>query len=295
MEQFKFISNYMKNDEYRKSFNELAMNTYNINFDKWFKEGCINDNYINYSYLCEEKVIANVSINKFNIIYNGQLKKAIQLGTVMTDKNYRNKGLIRKLMDKILKEYEDYDLVYLLANNTVLDFYPKFGFKRVIEGKYEMDTKEINELELYNNNIIKLDLDNEEHKRIIENLIKNRVPISQKLGIIKDYWPLYTYCNYEFRDDLYYLEEEKIIVILRRENNTLVIYDIFSQKNFVLDNIIFKVLRKEDKKVKFEFIPESKKYKIDSELEDKLNDALFVLEGKETLEDGILFPMTSHT
>lgn len=295
MEQFKFISNYMNNDEYRKSFNELAMKTYNINFDKWFKEGCINDNYINYSYLCEEKVVANVSINKFNIIYNGKINKAIQLGTVMTDKNYRNKGLIRKLMDIILKEYEDYDLIYLLANNTVLDFYPKFGYKRVIEGKYEMDVREINELELYNDNIIKLDLENEDHKRIIERLIKNRVPISQKLGIIKDYWPLYTYCNYEFRDDLYYLEEEKIIVILRRENNTLELYDILSEKNFVLDNIISKVLRKEDKKVKFEFIPESKKYKIDFELEDKLNDALFVLEGKETLEDGILFPMTSHT
>lgn len=295
MEQFKFISNYMNNDEYRKSFNELAMKTYNINFDKWFKEGCINDNYINYSYLCEEKVVANVSINKFNIIYNGKINKAIQLGTVMTDKNYRNKGLIRKLMDIILKEYEDYDLIYLLANNTVLDFYPKLGFKRVIEGKYEMDAREINELELYNDNIIKLDLENEEHKRIIEKLIKNRVPISQKLGIIKDYWPLYIYCNYEFRDDLYYLEEEKIIVILRRENNTLELYDILSEKNFVLDNIISKVLRKEDKKVKFEFTPESKKYKIDFELEDKLNDALFVLKGKETLEDGILFPMTSHT
>ena len=198
MEQFKFISNYMNDDKYRKSFNELAIKTFCLDFDEWFRKGFLDENYINYSFLCGEKIVANVSINKFNIIYNGKLKKAIQLGTVMTDKNYRNKGLIRKLMDIILKEYEDYDLIYLLANNTVLDFYPKLGFKRVIEGKYEMDAREINELELYNDNIIKLDLENEEHKRIIEKLIKNRVPISQKLGIIKDYWPLYIYCNYEF-------------------------------------------------------------------------------------------------
>ena len=37
MEQFKFISNYMKNDKYRKSFNELAMKTFNVNFEEWFK------------------------------------------------------------------------------------------------------------------------------------------------------------------------------------------------------------------------------------------------------------------
>lgn len=119
-----------------------------------------------------------MSANKFNIIHNGELKKAIQLGTVMTDEHYRKKGLIRKLMDTILKEYENYDLIYLFANHSVLDFYPKFGFKKVIEGKYELDTKEINRLELNNENIIKLDLENEEQKNIIKRLAENRVPIS---------------------------------------------------------------------------------------------------------------------
>jgi len=48
MEQFKFISNYMKNDKYRKSFNELAMKTFNINFEEWFIDGYLDGNYINY-------------------------------------------------------------------------------------------------------------------------------------------------------------------------------------------------------------------------------------------------------
>ena len=135
----------------------------------------------------------------------------------MADENYRNKGLIRKLMDTILKEYEGYDLIYLFANDSVLDFYPKFGFKRVIEGKYKMDVKEITELELNNEHIIKLDLKNEEHKKITKRLAEDRSPISQELGIIKDGSILSLYCNYEFRDDLYYLKEEDIIVILERE------------------------------------------------------------------------------
>ena len=295
MEQFKFVKNYLENEKYRKSFSELGMKTFSINFDQWYREGYLGENYINYSFLHEEKVVANVSANKFNIIHNGELKKAIQLGTVMTDEHYRKKGLSRKLMDTVLKEYEDYDLIYLFASDSALDFYPKFGFKKVIEGKYELDTKEITGVELNNDNIIKLDLENEEQKNIVERLVENRVPISQKLGIINNSSILNLYCNYEFRDDLYYIKEEDTIIILRRESNVVNLFDILSVDDFDLDNIISKIIRKEDKLIQINFIPKSKKYKIQFELEENTDDPLFVKEGKENLEDGILFPKTSHT
>ena len=35
----------MKNDKYRKSFNELAMKTFNINFEEWFKGGYLDESY----------------------------------------------------------------------------------------------------------------------------------------------------------------------------------------------------------------------------------------------------------
>lgn len=294
MEQFKFISNYMNNDKYRKSFNELALKTFCLDFDEWFEKGFLDDKYINYSFLREDKIVANVSINKFNIIYKGKVNKAIQLGTVMTDEEYRNKGLIRKLMDIILKEYEAYDLIYLFANKNVLDFYPKFGFKKVVEGKYEMDTCKLPNIQL-NSNIIKLELENEEHKKIIEKISGNRVPLSQKLCAINDKWPLYIHCNYEFKEDLYYLKNKNIIVIFRRHNNIITIFDILSETNFDLDEIIEKIIQEEDEKIRFEFMPESNKYLIDFKLNNETIDILFVLKGKETLCDGVLFPMTSHT
>lgn len=85
----------------------------------WFEEGYCNENYISYSYIYNEKVISNVSINKFTIIQDGKIRKVIQLGTVMTDINYRNKGLIRRLMNEVFKDYEDkidYIYIYLLIN-----------------------------------------------------------------------------------------------------------------------------------------------------------------------------------
>lgn len=294
MEQFEFISNYMKNDKDRKSFNELALKTFCLDFDEWFEKGFLDDKYINYSFLRDDKIVANVSINKFNIIYNGKVNKAIQLGTVMTDEEYRNNGLIRKLMDIILKEYEAYDLIYLFANKNVLDFYPKFGFKKVLEGKYEMDTCKLPNIQL-NSNIIKLELENEKHKKILEKISGNRVPLSQKLCAIKDKWPLYIHCNYEFKEDLYYLKDKNIIVILRRNNNIVTLYDILSEKNFDLDEIIEKIIQEDDEKIRFEFVPESNKYSINFKLNNETIDTLFVLKGKETLCDGVVFPTTSHT
>ena len=183
----------------------------------------------------------------------------------------------------------------MFANDSALDFYPKFGFMRVIEGKYEIDVKEIGEIDLNNGSIIKLDVKNEEHKIIINKLALNRVPIAQKLGVIKDVWPLKVYCNSDFKNDLYYIKEDNILVILRRENNIIKLYDILSVDNFNLDNVISKVLSEDDKEIQFNFIPESEKYKIDFQLVDNTEDALFVKMAKGTLEDGIVFPKTSHT
>lgn len=55
----------------------------------------------------------------------------------MTDCEYRNKGISRKLMDKVLQDWKDKcDAIYLYANDSVLDFYPKFGFIKAKEYQY---------------------------------------------------------------------------------------------------------------------------------------------------------------
>ena len=55
----------------------------------------------------------------------------------MTDPKYRGKGYSRILMEAIMKEYEGkVDGIYLYANDSVLDFYPRFGFTKRDEYQY---------------------------------------------------------------------------------------------------------------------------------------------------------------
>ncbi|MFA6941771.1 MAG: GNAT family N-acetyltransferase [Clostridiaceae bacterium] len=62
----------------------------------------------------------------------------------MTNPDFRNRGLAAALINHIIEKYEkEYDFIYLFANATVLDFYPKFGFMKAVESTYTMDTAQI--------------------------------------------------------------------------------------------------------------------------------------------------------
>ncbi len=132
--------NYRDNEALRASFNRLAEKTFGLNFENWYQNGFWKDNYIPYSVVVDGEVVSNVSVNACNMNYKGTIVKLIQLGTIMTDPDYRGKGYARALMEEIMKDYEGkVDGIYLFANDSVLEFYPKFGFKEAKEYHYSKD------------------------------------------------------------------------------------------------------------------------------------------------------------
>ncbi len=130
---YQIVSGYRQDDALRKSFDELAQRTFGISFENWYQRGFWTDRYEPWSVAADGRIIANVSVNRMNMRILGQEKRLIQLGTVMTDEAYRGRGLIRLLMERIFAEYADCDGIFLFANDTVLDFYPKFDFRRGVE------------------------------------------------------------------------------------------------------------------------------------------------------------------
>ena len=138
--------NYRENEDLRRSFNELAEKVFGLNFENWYKNGFWKDNYIPYSVIEDGKVVSNVSVNACNMNYGGRVVKLIQLGTIMTDPDYRGKGYSRILMERVISDYKDkVDGIYLFANDSVLDFYPRFGFKTGKEYQYSKDVNNTDE------------------------------------------------------------------------------------------------------------------------------------------------------
>ena len=136
--------NYREDNKLRKSFNELSENVYDLSFEYWYQNGYWKDNYNPYSVVEDGKVVANISVNHMNMMMNGEKKYLIQLGTVMTDPEYRGRGYMNELMKEVDKDFMGKcDGIYLFANDSVLDFYPKFGYR--VENEYQY-SKQVNNL-----------------------------------------------------------------------------------------------------------------------------------------------------
>lgn len=135
--RMKLITGYMEDPALRQKLNLLTQETFGFDFEDWFTEGYWEGDYIPYSYEDKETLIANVSVNRMEFIQNGQERHYIQLGTVMTKKEFRNQGYARKLMERVLADYaENCDGIYLFANLEALGFYEKLGFSRGTEYRY---------------------------------------------------------------------------------------------------------------------------------------------------------------
>ncbi len=105
-------------------FNALAEQSFGISF------ASVGGDYEPHVLVREGQVVANVSVNQIPFVRNGQKLLLIQLGTVMTHPDYRHRGLSRWLMERVLSKWQGCcDGIYLFANDSVLDFYPRFGFR----------------------------------------------------------------------------------------------------------------------------------------------------------------------
>lgn len=133
----RIVKGYRADDALRRSFDALAQRTFGLTFEDWYQNGFWGDDYVPYSVVVDGAVAANVSVNRTDFVLDGEKKRFIQLGTVMADERYRGRGMIRRLMAEVERDCAGKaDGVYLFANDTVLDFYPKFGFRRAAEIRY---------------------------------------------------------------------------------------------------------------------------------------------------------------
>jgi len=133
------ISNYMRDEKSRHMLNDLTQKTFGFDFEGWVTNGYFEGEYIPYSLVEEGKMLSNVSANRMRFLQNGGEKYYIQIGTVMTDEDYRKQGLASKLIKHVIAEYEnECDGIYLFGNLDAVGFYEKMGFKTINEYKYSV-------------------------------------------------------------------------------------------------------------------------------------------------------------
>ncbi|MEC1177414.1 GNAT family N-acetyltransferase [Metasolibacillus meyeri] len=293
MEKYELVSDYRNNESLKESFNALAMKTFELDFRGWYNRGYWNNKYIPYSFIDEGKVISNASVNKMSIIIDGKMYKGIQIGTVMTDENYRNKGLAKQLMQHIMKEYENtYDFMYLFANDTVLDFYPKFGFTRLHESEFSLDLAKSSIQMSMDAKVKQLTI--EKDLALLEKFAKNRYTNSMILDVEHNESLLMFYFTIVFHEAIFYVEDLETIVLMVEEEDTLHIFDIISLNAQNVEAVLASVVNETTKKVIFNFTPDFSIEGMKATIMSNDDDALFVLTKESLLKGNFMFPLTSH-
>ena len=227
------IKNYRNNDKLRASFNELAKKTFGINFEDWYQNGYWTDRYNPYSIVLDGKVVANVSVNRTDFEWNGEVKHFIQLGTVMTDEGYRNRGLIRKIMEEIAADYMDkVDGMYLFASNDVLDFYPKFGFTPIKQYEYVKEVQNSSEA-----TVKKVDMSRKLQWDKLEQLIKTGAHQSAFEMSNNSELNMF-YATKYMQDNVYYCEDCDAYAVAEIEDCELILDMVISEKEQNLNHIV---------------------------------------------------------
>jgi predicted N-acetyltransferase YhbS len=106
-------------------------------FSPWGARGGWVDGYDVFAMVFDDQIVGTVGWQSMRYVINGKERSGYQLGAVATRADHRNRGLARLLMNKVLGELDAPDQpVILFANSSVVDFYPRFGFRRLVQSSF---------------------------------------------------------------------------------------------------------------------------------------------------------------
>ena len=227
------VSDYKENEELRNSLFELAQKTFGIDFEPWRRNGFWGECCIPYSIAHEKRIVANVFVNHMHFRIDGMERYFIQLGTVMTEEAYRGRGLIRTLVERIFEEYEaGADGIYLFANDSVLDFYPKFGFERAQEYQYSKAISGIRK-----RSAVKVSMETSADygdfvKKLAAYKANGSFCMEKNSGLIM------FYLISPMKDCVYYIEKADAYAVAEIKGDTMLLHEIFSKEEADIDEVV---------------------------------------------------------
>lgn len=230
---------------YQRMLNRLLKDIF-LDFQFFYDLDLWNENYESYSIIKDGEIISNICVFKTKLLFKGSEYLALSIGAVATREEYRGKGFSRILLEHIIEKYRDVPM-YLYANETVLDFYPKFGFKSAYE------RLPVYECEL-NNKIEPKKLGYDDPK--VWNHVFNRVNFCKELdcfntattNIFHIYWGYLKECIYE-------IPELETVLIAEKKGTTLKIIGVFSLKETSFSEFLACLPFSNVKKIEFGFMP----------------------------------------
>ena len=233
------------------------------------------------------RAVSNVSVNRMELLLDGQARSCVQLGTVMTAPAYRGRGLSRRLMEAVLAECAG-ETVFLFANESVLEFYPRFGFQKKAQVRFSMD------LGRPRGRGRRLDMASAGDRELLLRHYKKTNPFS-KIQTVNGENLLMFYCAGPMAECVSYLPDFDAVAVAEAEGDVLHCYDVYCGAGQSLPDILEALAPPGTRRVRLEFTPVDPAPFETSPVPDE-EDAMFVLNDTGIFGwEPFLFPVISHT
>lgn len=288
--EYTLVTAFQENAAARQRFNALAQRVYGFDFEQWYRDGYWGRGYIPCCLMADGRACANVSISVMDFSLFGQKKRYIQIGTVMTDPEYRGQGLSRFLMERVIAQWKPKsDLIFLFANDSVLDFYPKFGFTPAREYRHGIEVRVHGDPA----DVQRLDMSQPENRRLLTDRVSRSVNLSP-LSLLQNAGLVMFYATSSMREDIYYIKSLDAAIFARYSGDTLRLDAVFSPAPVSVERIIGALAVPATRKAILGFTP-SDPGGFRADLLKEEDTTLFVMGDSPFGRDRLMFPVLSHT
>jgi ribosomal protein S18 acetylase RimI-like enzyme len=259
-------------------------------FRRWHALGGWTADYEAHGVADGDELVANVSVMRMRLVIDGREVRGAQLGAVGSVPERRGQGLVRPLLERVLAALDrKVELVLLYANETVLDFYPRFGFRRVPERVFELEAA----LLPAPTPAPRLSLDDPAQRARWLDACARALPPTERFGA-RDYGAiaLWHVCNFHPRD-AYVLEGGDAYAVAVQRGDTLHLLDLAATRPFDLLAAIPGLLHGPAARIRFGFCPE--RWCPDARAVEPGEDPLFVRGDLSLPTEPFAFPALAHT
>ena len=293
------VYDYMRDDALRHALNNLTRKTFCFDFEDWVTGGYFEGDYIPYSFMEDGKIISNVSANRMRFMQNGVIKNYIQIGTVMTDEEYRRQGLAGKLMKHVIKQYEkECDGIFLFGDLSAKDFYRKMMFEEGVQYRYFVKN-ELCSTKLYRNENISETFVSV--KELDSDIKRKYLKMVRNSGINSSFEQINKYGLQMFytadMENVYYAADIDCFIVMSEEENDICLQSVLCKDQISIKDVLQRVNKQYDQ-CRLGFTPSPGDVKMCiTEKYDGGEDYRFFYLGKEleaVQNEKLYFPDLSH-
>jgi predicted N-acetyltransferase YhbS len=224
-----------------------------FDFRPWYLRGGWTSAYEAFALAQADEIVANVSVMRMRLLIGGREVRGAQLGAVGCVPEMRGQGLMRPLLERVLAQLEsEAELLFLYANDGVLDFYPRFGFRQVRESVFELERP----LEPALDPAPRLDLDDPSQRAAWLTACASSLPPTERFGM-RDYGSaaLWHACVF-YPHAVHVLSEGDTYAVAVQRGDTLHLLDLAAPRRFDLLPVLPRLIREPIARVRFGFCPE---------------------------------------